>query len=182
MIFCQIKTFNILFIDCYCYDIKLAIVIGRVRVQIQYNNMSVCLSVCTSVCLSVCLYICLSVHLSVCLYICLHVCLYICLSVCLSVCLCVCLYVCLYICLSVCTSVCLYVCLYICLSVCTSVCMSVCLSKLCTHLFLLSELSVCLRLAAGWSLVVIFFLPSSSCDFSWHLLSIRVVYTSFSAL
>ena len=35
MIFCMIKTFNILFIDCYCYAyIKLAIVIGRVRVQI----------------------------------------------------------------------------------------------------------------------------------------------------
>ena len=31
--FCMIKTFNILFIDCYCYAyIKLAIVIGRVRV------------------------------------------------------------------------------------------------------------------------------------------------------
>ena len=35
MIFCVIKMFNILFIDCYCYAyIKLAIVIGRVRVQI----------------------------------------------------------------------------------------------------------------------------------------------------
>ena len=35
MIFCMIKTFNILFIDCYCYAyVKLAIVIGRVRVQI----------------------------------------------------------------------------------------------------------------------------------------------------
>ena len=43
MIFCMIKTFNILFIDCHCYAyVKLAIVIGRIRVQIyQY----VCLSV-----------------------------------------------------------------------------------------------------------------------------------------
>ena len=33
--FCMIKMFNILFIDCYCYAyVKLAIVIGRVRVQI----------------------------------------------------------------------------------------------------------------------------------------------------
>ena len=33
--FCMIKTFNVLFIDCYCYAyVKLAIVIGRVRVQI----------------------------------------------------------------------------------------------------------------------------------------------------
>ena len=40
MIFCIIKTFNILFIDYYCYAyVKLAIVIGRVRVQI-------CVSVC----------------------------------------------------------------------------------------------------------------------------------------
>ena len=35
MIFCMIKTFNILFIDCYCYAyVNLAIVIGRERVQI----------------------------------------------------------------------------------------------------------------------------------------------------
>ena len=35
MTFDMIKTFNILFIDCYCYAyVRLAIVIGRVRVQI----------------------------------------------------------------------------------------------------------------------------------------------------
>ena len=59
MIFCMMKTFNILFIDCYCYAyVKLAIVIGRVRVQIY---QSVCLSVCLSVSLSVSQSVCLSV-------------------------------------------------------------------------------------------------------------------------
>ena len=48
MILCMIKTFNILFIDCCYAYVKLAIVIGRVRVQIY---QSVCLSV------SVCLYL-----------------------------------------------------------------------------------------------------------------------------
>ena len=42
----MMKTFNILFIDCYCYAyVKLAILISIVRVQIY---QSVCLSVCLS--------------------------------------------------------------------------------------------------------------------------------------
>ena len=58
MTFYTIKMFNILFIDYYCYAyVKLAIVIGRVRVQIY---QSVCLSVCL-VCLSACMSVCLSV-------------------------------------------------------------------------------------------------------------------------